>query len=165
MVNVLAPFYITQRVLTEMSPQPKRIIITSSISHSDCQSQLNKLDYGNLQFEKGDWSNFDSYGLSKLLVLMFTRGFRLSGVAQSGTTLINMDPGTVNTKMLLAGWGACGMDVNDAKDTFNLATLDKFQNPDGMPKYYVSCQERNPTAQARDDQACKEFYEYLMKLI
>ena len=27
-----------------------------------------------------------------------------------------MCPGTVNTKMLIAGWGACGKDITDADD-------------------------------------------------
>ena len=165
MVNVLAPFYITQKILTEMNSQPQRILITSSISHTDCDTHLSKLDYGNLQFEKGGWTPFDSYGLSKLLVIMLTRGFRLSGLAKSGTTLINMDPGTVNTKMLLAGWGACGIEVDQAKDTFKLATEDRFNDPDGIPKYYCSCQERQPTAQARDDKACLDLYQYLNNLI
>ena len=84
---------------------------------------------------------------------MFTRGFRLNGLAKSGTTLINMDPGTVNTKMLLAGWGACGIPVSEATDTFKLATEDKFANHDGLPKYYVSCEEIHPTPQASNDKA------------
>ena len=53
-----------------------------------------------------------------------------------------MDPGTVNTKMLLAGWGPCGIDIEQATDTFQLATDPKFENSDGMPKYYCSLQER-----------------------
>ena len=56
-----------------------------------------------------------------------------------------MDPGTVNTKMLIAGWGACGIEVEDATDTFKLATEDKFENGNGVPKYYTALQERNPT--------------------
>ena len=70
---------------------------------------------------------------------MFTRAFRLLSMAPEETTLINMDPGTVNTKMLLAGWGECGIDVEQATDTFRLATRPIFANPDGMPKYYINC--------------------------
>jgi len=33
-----------------------------------------------------------------------------------------MDPGTVNTKMLLAGWGPCGMAVDAADKTYLRAT-------------------------------------------
>lgn len=31
-----------------------------------------------------------------------------------------MDPGTVNTKMLLAGWGRIGIEVGQADSTFKL---------------------------------------------
>ena len=59
---------------------------------------------------------------------MMSRGFRYSGLLKDDMTLINMDPGTVNTKMLLAGWGACGIDVDKATDTYHLATEEKFVN-------------------------------------
>ena len=168
MVNVVAPFIITKKVLSDLTP--KRIIITSSISHTDCAHHLNKLDYQNLQFEKGGWSAFDSYGLSKQLVIMMSRGFRYSGLLKDDMTLINMDPGTVNTKMLLAGWGACGIDVDQATDTYCLATEDRFVNQkiegqsDGVPKYYCSLNERQPTPLARDSEACKEFWSYMDKI-
>jgi len=35
-----------------------------------------------------------------------------------------MDPGTVNTKMLLAGWGACGISVKRANNTYKLAATE-----------------------------------------
>ena len=94
------------------------------MSHHDCDIHLLKLDYENLQFETGGWTPYNSYGLSKLLVIMFTRAFHHLNIASKDTTLINMDPGTVNTKMLIASFGACGIDVEDATDTFRLATED-----------------------------------------
>lgn len=69
-----------------------------------------------------------------------------------------MDPGTVNTKMLLAGWGACGIDVEDATDTFRLATEDRFNNPGGPPKYYSNLRERQPTSQVMNEAACTELH-------
>ena len=36
--------------------------------------------------------------------------------------VVSLDPGTVNTKMLLAGWGECGIPVSEADDTFWLIT-------------------------------------------
>ena len=76
---------------------------------------------------------------------MLTRAIRLHGVVKQGTTLINMDPGTVNTKMLLAGWGSCGIKVEQATDTFKLATEDRFSDPIGLPKYYTNLKSKNPT--------------------
>jgi hypothetical protein len=75
---------------------------------------------------------------------MMSRGFNHCGVLPQQTTLINMDPGTVNTKMLLNGWGPCGIDVEDATDTYFLATDNKYTNEGGLPKYYVYLKEQNP---------------------
>ena len=136
MVNAFAPFVITYRVLKEMAEQPQRIINTSSTAHTDCFQHLEELDYDNLQFEKGEWTAYDAYGLSKLLIIMFTRGLRYMKVAEEKTTLITMDPGTVNTKLLIAGWGECGIDVEDATETFHLAISDQFEDPGGVPKFY-----------------------------
>jgi len=66
-----------------------------------------------------------------------------------------MDPGTVNTKMLFAGWGPCGIDVKDATDTYYLAVDPKFTNEGNLPKYYVSLQERNPIKLAKSEEDCK----------
>lgn len=122
MVNVFAPFYLTYKAFSEMQHPPKRVIITSSISHYLYTSHIQKIDYENLNFEKGGWTPYNAYGLSKLLVIMMTRGFKYCGLLPNETTMINMCPGTVNTKMLIAGWGPCGKDILDADDTFCLAT-------------------------------------------
>jgi len=76
---------------------------------------------------------------------MFTRALRYGGVAEERTTLINMHPGTVNTKILKAGWGACGIDVSESNDTFRLATSELYTNPGGDPKYYRHLSVTNPT--------------------
>ena len=85
MVNVLAPFIITYKILTGMKNEnnqifPIRIINTSSISHTDCIEHLKDVNYDNLQFEKGNWSKYNAYGLSKLLVIMMTRGFKYTNL-------------------------------------------------------------------------------------
>lgn len=55
--------------------------------------------------------------------------------SQKATTLLSnmhriqcltMDPGTVNTKMLLAGWGPCGISVKEANNTYKLATGEEY---------------------------------------
>ena len=56
-----------------------------------------------------------------------------------------MDPGTVNTKMLIDNWGQCGIDIDEASDTFELATNEKYSNPGNLPKYYVDLKERKST--------------------
>ena len=69
----------------------------------DCPDHREKMDYSNMQFEKGDWTPFAAYGLSKLCVIMFTRGLwhlNKTKKGEQGTTLITMDPGVVNTKLM-----------------------------------------------------------------
>jgi short chain dehydrogenase len=97
-VNVIAPFLLTHLLLPIVS---ERVVNVSSISASS------KLDFGDLNAEKGFSAN-KAYGASKLAMQMFTA--ELARRAPAVTTL-SLDPGTVNTKMLYAGWGPCGMDV------------------------------------------------------
>ena len=71
-----------------------------------------------------------AYSLSKLGDYLFTVGLaaRLrasSSEALAGTKCLTMDPGTVNTKMLLAGWGACGIPVAVADNTYRLAATEE----------------------------------------
>ena len=92
---------------------------------NECVGHEKELGYSNLQYShvpKDDWSANEPYGLSKLLVVMFTRGLRLHKVANEYTTMINMDPGTVNTKLLLDGWGPCGIKPENSLETYHLAT-------------------------------------------
>ena len=45
-------------------------------------------------------------------------------LASDETTIITLDPGTVNTKLLIASHGKIGIDIEDATDTFLLAIDD-----------------------------------------
>lgn len=125
-INVLAPFVLTRRLLpliaasTDKCP---RIITTSSISQSWSMPPLDDL------FDINDKpvSAHRAYSDSKLCDHLFTE--QLSNIlkAQEDERLkrikcLTMDPGTVNTKMLLAGWGACGIPVSRADNTYKLAT-------------------------------------------
>lgn len=146
-VNVLAPFVITSHLLSElMSSYPQdnqdtkkkktikkksRIIIASSISQSRTVRDWSKVageqynnddNFNNNNKYYPSYSAHGSYGESKLLDAMLTMEMssRLRDHPhQNTTTTCNcLDPGTVNTKMLLAGWGPIGIDVEDALDEF-----------------------------------------------
>jgi NAD(P)-dependent dehydrogenase (short-subunit alcohol dehydrogenase family) len=158
-VNVLAPFILT--IILGTSLKPERIINTSSMSHTDSKHHLNKLDYENLQHEKG-FSAYSSYGLSKLLVNMFTRGLKSKCSDLKDITLINMDPGTVNTKMLEAGWGMCGIPVEEADDTYQLATKDKYLNTKEVV-YYEHLKPSPQAKQVYDNEACQKLVNYLLQ--
>lgn len=124
-VNVVAPFLLQSLLLSQVKD---RIVNVSSISASA------SLDWGNLNQEKG-FSSHTSYSQSKLAMQMITAelAHRLGTRQPSANCL---DPGTVNTKMLLAGWGACGDDIEDANDEFWLATTSEVKDRTGQ--YFVS---------------------------
>ena len=125
-VNVLAPFVLTRRLLplvaASTDPCP-RIITTSSISQSWALPSMDEL----LDINDDPKSAHRAYSDSKLGDYLFTVQLASILDAQKDETLsrikcLTMDPGTVNTKMLLAGWGACGIPVSRADNTYKLAT-------------------------------------------
>ena len=126
-VNVLAPFRLTRMLLPLVARgKDPRIITTSSISQS---SRLP--DLSGVGVPEGPYSGaHNAYSLSKLGDYLFTVGLkeRLEATGDpslSGIKCLTMDPGTVNTKMLLAGWGACGIAVSAADNTYKLAAGDE----------------------------------------
>lgn len=123
-VNVMTPFLLTRRLLPlvgkSQDPCP-RIITTSSISQSYTLPPVQEL----FEKTKAPKSAHRAYSDSKLGDHMFTT--QLAKIISNDVKLkhikcLTMDPGTVNTKMLLAGWGACGIDVRQADNTYKLAT-------------------------------------------
>lgn len=115
-VNVMAPFLLTRRLLPFIAKSKDdcpRIITTSSISQSSTLPPSDEL------FETSGKakSAHRAYSDSKLGDLMFTA--QLAEILKANNSgensenykkikCLTMDPGTVNTKMLLAGWGPCG---------------------------------------------------------
>ena len=70
--------------------------------------------------EKG-FDEHNAYSLSKLAMMMITAE-QAERLGQNPPTVNCLDPGTVNTKMLIAGWGACGISIEDANYELHLAT-------------------------------------------
>ena len=54
------------------------------------------------------WSDHRAYSLSKLCCAMVAFELHARYGDPPRLCVNTMDPGTVNTKMLLAGWGRCG---------------------------------------------------------
>jgi len=137
-INVCATFILNALLMPALrNTAQARIINVSSISQSD----IGRIDLNNLQFEKaGTWTPYASYSLSKLCVAMISHELALRTRPEEDALVVSCDPGTVNTKMLLAGWGACGIDVSDANCEFKLATSPSF-DASAQGKYYVSCRE------------------------
>ncbi|CAM9775654.1 unnamed protein product [Scytosiphon promiscuus] len=156
-VNVLAPYVITGRLLDLVAKTPGgggRVVNVASLSAAY------SLDFDNLQFEKGGYSDHASYSLSKLLDIMFNA--ELARRAPEGVTCNSLDPGTVNTKMLRAGWGMGGIPIKSANDQFYLATNDDVSDSSG--EYYVSRRVYTPPPPAEDEEACQRLWKVLEDL-
>lgn len=97
-VNVAAPFLLTSELLPLID---ERIINVSSISLAD------SIDLDNTQQEAGyERMGHAAYGISKLAVNMWSYCLADSlQKAGSKRTVNCVDPGTVSTKLLYAGWG------------------------------------------------------------
>ena len=129
-VNVMAPFVLTRRLLPLLAASHHdcpRIITTSSISQSyTLPSSMDEL-FGMGTFAERSKSGHTAYSHSKLGDYLFTvelakRLQQSSSPPLARIKCLTMDPGTVNTKMLLAGWGPCGIPVKQADNTYRLAT-------------------------------------------
>mmetsp|Transcript_27462 Transcript_27462/g.59985 ORF Transcript_27462/g.59985 Transcript_27462/m.59985 type:complete len:312 (+) Transcript_27462:108-1043(+) len=139
-VNVLAPFLLTSLLLDNIRAGTKpRIINVSSVSQTEGGGIL---DFDNLQHEKG-YNAHSAYGLSKLCAVCFTYDLA-ERLQHEGITVNTLDPGTVNTKMLTAGWGCFGIDVSTANNEFHLATDASLEGVTG--KYFVGGTERRSCA-------------------
>ena len=111
-VNVMAPFLLTRKLLPLVANSQEdcpRIITTSSISQSSSLPNLEDL----FETDGSTKSAHSAYSHSKLGDLMIT--VQLAKILKAHEDeryhkikCLTMDPGTVNTKMLLAGWGPCG---------------------------------------------------------
>ncbi|WIA23484.1 hypothetical protein OEZ85_000229 [Tetradesmus obliquus] len=138
-VNVLAPFLLTSLLWQSVQG---RIVNTASISAAS------HIDMANLQQERG-YSAHDAYSLSKLCNIIFT--LKLAELLQqqgSSVTANTLDPGTVNTKMLLAGWGRIGIDIGSANNTFKLLTDPNVADITGG--YFISHRKSSPPSIAED---------------
>jgi len=148
-VNVVAPFLLTRLLLDNITAghQP-RIVNVSSISQTEGGGRLN---FDNLQHERY-YDAHSAYGLSKLASVCFTYDLarKLKG-HPSGVTVNCLDPGTVNTKMLLAGWGPCGIPVGSADNELFLATDESVEAVSG--KYFVSSRATQSCRQTFDNDA------------
>lgn len=145
-VNVAAPFMLAKELFPLLRATPEsRMLIVSSISQSDG----GRLDLDDLQLRQpGRWNAYRAYGWSKLQVAMVAAELS-TRVSPEELLVYSCDPGTVNTKMLLAGWGRCGIDVNSADDEFELV---KDFVPSRHGKYFVACRESRGSPDVSDSE-------------
>ena len=104
-VNVCAPYILICLLLPLLRrTKQSKILNVSSISQSG-SLQLDNLDY-----QHGGFSSYSSYGFSKLCIAAMSHELAMR-ISTEEALVMSCDPGTVNTKMLLAGWGYCGISI------------------------------------------------------
>lgn len=151
-VNVLAPFLITRLLLDLLfKSKSARLIFVSSIS------QGNNVNFDDLQ-STHNYSQYSSYSLSKLCNVMIT--YELASKLHFPVN--TLDPGTVNTKMLLSGWGPCGIEISEADDEFWLATSPEGGKSTG--KYYVGQRATLSAKMSYSESARKKLWRELEKM-
>eukprot|EP00667_Euglena_gracilis_P013717 EG_transcript_14155 len=153
-VNVLAPFLLTSLLWDNVQRAPQgRVVITSSIS----QGSADKLS--DLQCEKG-WDSHTAYELSKLCDAMIIMEMHERYGNPPKLTFNTLDPGTVDTKMLRAGWSS-GPSVRTATSSFWLLTTDGLQKESG--NYYVGRRASQGNRELYDKAARQRLWEDLTK--
>ena len=170
-VNVLAPFIITSMLLSTLlesgsrddGRSNSRIVIASSISQS---WRLAKDYWDDPQYHKRSYSAHSAYSESKLLDAMLTiemaERLQDAGIDTSILTCNCLDPGTVNTKMLLDGWGPIGINVKDALDETWCCTSPGLNEVSGQ--YFVGRSRRQASGCAYDSFHRSKLWETLSEL-
>jgi hypothetical protein len=73
----------------------------------------------------------------------------------------SLDPGTVNTKMLLAGWGRIGIEVHQASNVYKLASSEQLQALSGA--YLVGGRQSKASRDAYDTQVQQRLWDVLQQ--
>jgi len=154
-VNVAAPFLLTSILLPRLIESDQcRVLFTSSLS----QGAPDVLEDPQL---KSGWSAHRAYAFSKLACAMIAMEMHARYANPPGLTVNTMDPGTVDTKMLRAGWWSGGSPVSTATTSHFLLTQ---LGSDMSGGYYVGHRESRAMAQVYDENERCKLWEYLTEL-
>ena len=150
-VNVLAPFLLTSLLLDRVRASGAgRILVTSSMS-AGAADALN-----DLQCER--WSEHRAYSLSKLCCAMIAMELNARYGDPPSLCIHTMDPGTVNTKMLIAGWGRCGIPVAQATRSYHMLVDESYGRSSG------ECAGTGLNREAKDPAARRKLWGDLTEL-
>lgn len=163
-VNHLAPFLLTNLLLGTLKKSgPARIVNVSSEAHRRA-----RIDFDDLQSERGKYNALRAYGASKLANILFTLELsrRLAG---TGVTANSLHPGLVMTNIfreagpvertlirLLGRWLMLSPAQGAATSVY-LASSPEVAGVTG--KYFAKCRELEPAPQAGDAAAAARLWE------
>ena len=157
-VNHLAPFLLSHLLLDRLAAAPAaRVVVVSSVAH-----QGGYIDFQNLQGEK-QFDAYSAYALSKLANLLFAVELadRLRGTR---ITVNALHPGVIGTKLLKAGFGMDGADVErGARTSTYLSTSSEIQGTTGG--YFMDCKPTACSLYVGDPLLRHRFWEYSEGLV
>ncbi|XP_058019929.1 dehydrogenase/reductase SDR family member 13-like [Ahaetulla prasina] len=169
-VNHLGHFLLTHLLLDRLKRcAPSRVIILSSSIHV-----FGKIDFRTIHKPvEGMWKALCSYGDSKLANILHTRELakQLEG---TNVSCYVVHPGIVRTEITrsVSRWAflllwfltVFGRDCDvGAQTTIYCATEEGIERLSGQ--YFVDCQPKVPSPQARDDQLAKKLWEFSKRLL
>jgi NAD(P)-dependent dehydrogenase (short-subunit alcohol dehydrogenase family) len=168
-VNHLAPFLLTTLLLDALKKSNgARIVNVSSEAHRRA-----RIDFDDLQSERGKYSAFRAYGASKLANILFTLELsrRLAG---TGVTANSLHPGVVMTNIfrdagvviggiirVLGRWLMLSPEQGAATAVY-LASSPEVAAVTG--KYFVKCREQAPAPAATDVDAAARLWQISERL-
>jgi NAD(P)-dependent dehydrogenase (short-subunit alcohol dehydrogenase family) len=159
-VNHLAPFLLTNLLLSKLKESaPSRIVTTSSVAHRGTE-----IEFDDLQMSKG-YSGLRAYARSKLANILFTRELarRLQG---TGVTANCFHPGAVRTSLVKGSsyglvWGAASVffvSPQKGADTgIYLSSSADVEHTTG--EYFVKRKPARASDAAYDDNAAARLWE------
>jgi NAD(P)-dependent dehydrogenase (short-subunit alcohol dehydrogenase family) len=154
MVNYLAHFYLTYLLLPLMEEKGKpNIVNVASMVHARSIRIKGIVNPGN-------FIGSEAYSNSKLCNILFTKKL----VRENPRIICNaLHPGVIDTKLLRAGWGGGGSDLNSGADQLLYGA---YEAPDYVNGAYLEySNEANPASIAIDENVQDELHELSMQLI
>ncbi|KAK2845216.1 hypothetical protein Q5P01_011875 [Channa striata] len=172
-VNHLGHFLLTNLLLPKLkSSSPSRVINVSSIAHKGGQ-----IDFEDLFFSRKPYSPLDSYRQSKLANVLFTRELarRLKG---SGVSTFCLHPGIIQTELVrhvmdwfpllrmilkLPGLLFLKSPHQGCQTTVYCSVTPGLEERSG--RYFSDCAEKEPAAEAQDDEVARKLWEQSAQLV
>lgn len=157
-VNALAPYLLTKRLLPLINPASGRVVNLSSAA----QSSVDPAAFlGPVRLD-----DFEAYAQSKLAITMWTNHLA-SELGSEGRVVMSLNPASMlGTKMVKEGFGAAGKDIMiGANIIARAATADEFSDASG--KYYDNDYRmfRNPHRDALNEHKCKAVVDAMEKAL
>eukprot|EP00980_Cylindrotheca_fusiformis_P001090 scaffold305_cov110-Cylindrotheca_fusiformis.AAC.8 len=128
-VNTIAPYLLTKRLLPIIPSSTGRIINLSSAA----QSPVQFLSWSDVNTS---YSDFDAYGQSKLAIVMWSN-YLAAQEKEKYPMIVSVNPGSLlGTKMVREGFGQAGKDVGIGVNILIEAALGEKTFANASGKYY-----------------------------